>query len=55
LNAAKEAGRAGSKACLKGTRVALLQRIKDWALNPSDKRTLLLSGAAGKGVVKCSY
>ncbi|KAG6806113.1 hypothetical protein H0H92_012634, partial [Tricholoma furcatifolium] len=35
LNAAKEAGRAGSKACLKGTRVSLLQRIQDWALDSS--------------------
>ncbi|KAG6826131.1 hypothetical protein H0H92_001037, partial [Tricholoma furcatifolium] len=49
LNVSKDAGRKGSKACLDGTRVALIQRIYDWALDSSGERTLLLSGAAGKG------
>ncbi|KAG6827861.1 hypothetical protein H0H92_010194 [Tricholoma furcatifolium] len=48
LDVAKEAGRDSSKACLTGTRVSLLERIKNWALDPSGERTLLLSGAAGK-------
>ncbi|KAJ7728304.1 hypothetical protein B0H14DRAFT_3618605 [Mycena olivaceomarginata] len=42
-------GRNGSKACLPGTRVAILSRIRDWALHPASPRTLLLHGAAGKG------
>ncbi|KAJ7791983.1 hypothetical protein B0H14DRAFT_2395178 [Mycena olivaceomarginata] len=37
-----------SKACLQGTRVELLTRIQNWALNPAE-RTLLLYGAAGTG------
>ncbi|KAG6809911.1 hypothetical protein H0H92_014124 [Tricholoma furcatifolium] len=49
LHAAKDAGRVGSKACLDGTRVALLERITAWALNPISERTLLLNGAAGMG------
>ena len=40
-----------SKACLPGTRVALLasEEIWVWALNPTGQRALLLHGAAGKG------
>ncbi|KAG6827795.1 hypothetical protein H0H92_010454 [Tricholoma furcatifolium] len=49
LHAAKDAGRVGSKACLDGTRVALLERITAWALNPTGERALLLNGAAGMG------
>ncbi|KAG6825427.1 hypothetical protein H0H92_003727 [Tricholoma furcatifolium] len=49
LHAAKDAGRVGSKACLDGTRVALLARITAWALNPTGERVLLLNGAAGMG------
>ncbi|KAJ7862119.1 WD40-repeat-containing domain protein [Mycena olivaceomarginata] len=49
LRCAKDAGPSASKACLPGTRVALLSRIRDWALHPTSARTLLLHGAAGKG------
>ncbi|KAG6808312.1 hypothetical protein H0H92_004557, partial [Tricholoma furcatifolium] len=49
LHAAKDAGRLGSKACLEGTRVALLEHITTWALDPTGERALLLSGAAGMG------
>ncbi|KAG6810245.1 hypothetical protein H0H92_012749 [Tricholoma furcatifolium] len=49
LQAAKDAGRVGSKACLEGTRVALLERITAWALNPTGERVLFLTGAAGMG------
>ncbi|KAG6809410.1 hypothetical protein H0H92_000365, partial [Tricholoma furcatifolium] len=49
LHAAKDAGRVGSKMCLEGTRVALLQHLHDWVQNPSGERALLLEGAAGKG------
>ena len=38
-----------SKACLPGSRVALLEQIQLWALNPTGQRALLLHGAAGKG------
>ncbi|KAJ6503812.1 hypothetical protein C8R45DRAFT_1091581 [Mycena sanguinolenta] len=48
LNSAKDAGVRASKACLQGTRVELLNRIRNWALSPSE-RTLLLYGAAGTG------
>ncbi|KAJ7939192.1 hypothetical protein B0H13DRAFT_1587239 [Mycena leptocephala] len=49
LRSAKDAGPNGSKACLPDTRVAILSRIRDWALHPTSPRTLLLHGAAGKG------
>ncbi|KAG6808213.1 hypothetical protein H0H92_005021, partial [Tricholoma furcatifolium] len=49
LHIAKEVGPVGSKACLKGTRVALLEKIYNWALDPVGERTLLLTGAAGMG------
>ncbi|KAG6826233.1 hypothetical protein H0H92_000630, partial [Tricholoma furcatifolium] len=49
LHAAKNAGVFGSKACLEGTRVALLGRINNWALDSTGKRALLLTGAAGMG------
>ncbi|KAG6808049.1 hypothetical protein H0H92_005589 [Tricholoma furcatifolium] len=49
LHVAKNAGTLGSKVCLKDTRVSLLKRIHEWALNPSGERTLLLAGAAGMG------
>ncbi|KAJ7797423.1 hypothetical protein B0H14DRAFT_57688, partial [Mycena olivaceomarginata] len=48
LNYAKDAGVRASKACLQGTRVELLGRIRNWALH-SAERTLLLYGAAGTG------
>ncbi|KAJ7876672.1 hypothetical protein B0H14DRAFT_2568069 [Mycena olivaceomarginata] len=48
LNYAKDAGVQASKACLQGTRVELLTRIREWALHPAE-RTLLLYGAAGTG------
>ncbi|KAF7349639.1 TPR-like protein [Mycena sanguinolenta] len=48
LNYAKDAGVRASKACLPGTRVKLLSRIRNWALYPA-QRTLLLYGAAGTG------
>ncbi|KAG6809365.1 hypothetical protein H0H92_000537 [Tricholoma furcatifolium] len=48
LRVSVDAGSAGSKICLKGTRVALIERICDWALDPNSERTLLLTGAAGK-------
>ncbi|KAL0957198.1 hypothetical protein HGRIS_003290 [Hohenbuehelia grisea] len=38
-----------SKACLPNTRVDLLSQIREWALSPLSKRSLLLNGAAGKG------
>ncbi|KAL1683216.1 hypothetical protein EV122DRAFT_273339 [Schizophyllum commune] len=38
-----------SKRCLPGTRVELLQKIQDWALNPVVNRVYLLQGTAGKG------
>ena len=46
---AKGVSASESKACLPNTRVALLERIQGWALNPTGDRTLLLHGAAGKG------
>ncbi|KAJ7790050.1 hypothetical protein B0H14DRAFT_226759 [Mycena olivaceomarginata] len=46
---ARDAGPSASKACLPGTRVALLSRIRHWALHPTSARTILLHGAAGKG------
>ncbi|KAG6824398.1 hypothetical protein H0H92_006972, partial [Tricholoma furcatifolium] len=49
LHVAKDGGAVGSKVCLEGTRIALLQRIYDWALNSLDERVLLLYGGAGKG------
>ncbi|KAG6914494.1 hypothetical protein DXG01_016941 [Tephrocybe rancida] len=49
LPASKDAGSGSSKACLRGTRVALLSRIHDWALDPTSQQLLLLHGAAGKG------
>ncbi|KAG6906873.1 hypothetical protein DXG01_011586 [Tephrocybe rancida] len=49
LPASKGAGPGSSKACLPGTRVALLSRIHDWALDPTSQQLLLLHGAAGKG------
>ncbi|KAJ7871989.1 hypothetical protein B0H14DRAFT_3439202 [Mycena olivaceomarginata] len=49
LRCATDAGPTALKACLQGTRVALLSRIRDWALHPTSARTLLLHGAAGKG------
>ncbi|KAJ7789990.1 hypothetical protein B0H13DRAFT_2521561 [Mycena leptocephala] len=49
LRSAKDSGPNGSKACLPDTRVAILSRIRDWALHPTSPRTLLLHGAAGKG------
>ncbi|KAG6827575.1 hypothetical protein H0H92_011227 [Tricholoma furcatifolium] len=49
LHVAKNAGTLGSKVCLEGTRVSLLHRIHEWALNPSGERTLFLTGAAGMG------
>ncbi|KAF7343822.1 WD40 repeat-like protein [Mycena sanguinolenta] len=48
LNYAKDAGVQASKACLQGTRVELLTRIRNWALHPAE-RALLLYGAAGTG------
>ncbi|KAG6823712.1 hypothetical protein H0H92_009285, partial [Tricholoma furcatifolium] len=47
LHAAKDAGRLVSKACLEGTRVELLERIRAWALDPTGERALILHGAAG--------
>ncbi|KAG6810003.1 hypothetical protein H0H92_013743 [Tricholoma furcatifolium] len=44
-----QAGRGRSKACLDNTRIALLERITAWALNPTGERTLLLHGALGMG------
>lgn len=38
-----------SKSCLPHTRVAILEQIQVWALNPTGQRALLLHGAAGKG------
>ncbi|KAL1708026.1 WD40-repeat-containing domain protein [Schizophyllum commune] len=38
-----------SKRCLPGTRVELLRKIQDWALNPVANRVYLLQGTAGKG------
>ena len=49
LRVAQDVGPGTSKACLKGTRVLLLSRINDWALNPTSEHVLLLHGAAGKG------
>ncbi|KAJ7753280.1 quinon protein alcohol dehydrogenase-like superfamily [Mycena olivaceomarginata] len=49
LHCAKNVGPSASKACLPDTRVALLSRIRAWALHPTSSRTLLLHGAAGKG------
>ncbi|KAJ6542377.1 WD40 repeat-like protein [Mycena vulgaris] len=49
LHSAKDAGPSASRACLPDTRVAIRSRIRDWALHPGSKRTLLLHGAAGKG------
>ncbi|KAG6808070.1 hypothetical protein H0H92_005520, partial [Tricholoma furcatifolium] len=49
LYVAKDGGAVGSKICLEGTRVALLQRIYNWALDSSGERVLLLHGGAGKG------
>ncbi|KAG6808448.1 hypothetical protein H0H92_004088 [Tricholoma furcatifolium] len=49
LHVAKDSGRVSSKACLEGTRVELLRRIKAWALDPAGERVLLLHGAAGMG------
>ncbi|KAG6822379.1 hypothetical protein H0H92_014101, partial [Tricholoma furcatifolium] len=49
LHAAKDAGRVVSKACLEGTRVELLERIKAWALDSTRERALILHGAAGMG------
>ena len=46
---AKDVSARKSKACLRGTRVALLEQIQVWALNPTGKLALLLHGAAGKG------
>ncbi|KAF7349660.1 WD40 repeat-like protein [Mycena sanguinolenta] len=48
LNYAEDAGVRASKACLKGTRVKLLEKVQNWALHPAE-RTLLLYGAAGTG------
>ncbi|KAF7349667.1 WD-REPEATS-REGION domain-containing protein [Mycena sanguinolenta] len=48
LNYGKDAGARPSKACLQGTRVKLLAKIRDWALHPAEC-TLLLYGAAGTG------
>ncbi|KAG6825646.1 hypothetical protein H0H92_002962 [Tricholoma furcatifolium] len=39
-DSAKDAGRVSSKACLEGTRVELLKRIKAWALDPTSERTV---------------
>ncbi|KAG6805286.1 hypothetical protein H0H92_015973, partial [Tricholoma furcatifolium] len=47
LHIAKDVGPVGSKTCLEGTRVALLDKIYNWALDPAGERTLLLTGAAG--------
>ncbi|KAG6807637.1 hypothetical protein H0H92_006856, partial [Tricholoma furcatifolium] len=49
LYVAKDGGAVGSKVCLEGTRVALLQCIHDWALNSFSQRALFLNGGAGKG------
>ncbi|KAF8203413.1 WD40-repeat-containing domain protein [Mycena galopus ATCC 62051] len=49
LKYAKEAGVQASKACLPGTRVELLTRIRKCALNRAAERILLLHGAAGTG------
>ncbi|KAG6810017.1 hypothetical protein H0H92_013703 [Tricholoma furcatifolium] len=49
LYVAKDGGAVGSKVCLKGTRVALLQCINNWALDPLSARVMLLNGGAGKG------
>ncbi|KAJ7899506.1 hypothetical protein B0H14DRAFT_3852819 [Mycena olivaceomarginata] len=49
LRVAEDVGPRASKACLPDTRVALLSRIRNWALHPASARTLLLHGAAGKG------
>ncbi|KAL0945600.1 hypothetical protein HGRIS_014985 [Hohenbuehelia grisea] len=45
----KENSRSPQKQCLEDTRVDLLLRIEDWALNPVGDRTMLLYGAAGNG------
>ncbi|KAG6827797.1 hypothetical protein H0H92_010432, partial [Tricholoma furcatifolium] len=49
LQVAKNTGQTSSKACLEGTRVALLEQIYDWVEDPKGARVLLLSGAAGMG------
>ena len=46
---AKDVSASESKACLRDTRVALLEKIQVWALNSTGQRALLLHGAAGKG------
>ncbi|KAJ7665755.1 hypothetical protein B0H14DRAFT_2658411 [Mycena olivaceomarginata] len=49
LHCAKGVGPFASKTCLPDTRVSLLSRIRDWALDSTSGRTLLLHGAAGTG------
>ncbi|KAJ7744551.1 WD40-repeat-containing domain protein [Mycena olivaceomarginata] len=49
LRSARDPAPGPSKTCLPDTRVALLSRIRDWALCPTGPRGLLLHGAAGKG------
>ncbi|KAJ7211860.1 hypothetical protein C8J57DRAFT_1256646 [Mycena rebaudengoi] len=49
LRSAQDAGVSTSKVCLRDTRVAILSRIRSWALHPTSERTLMLHGAAGKG------
>lgn len=49
LHYAKDVSASKSKACLPSTRVALLEQIQVWALNPTGRRALLLHGTAGKG------
>ncbi|KAJ7877408.1 WD40-repeat-containing domain protein, partial [Mycena olivaceomarginata] len=49
LRCAKDAGPFASKACLQGTRISLLSRVRRWALERTSERTLLLHGAAGSG------
>jgi NACHT domain len=49
LHYAEDVSASESKKCLPGTRVALLEQIQVWALNPTGQRALLLHGAAGKG------
>ncbi|KAG6824824.1 hypothetical protein H0H92_005695, partial [Tricholoma furcatifolium] len=46
LRDSKDAIPAGTKACLKGTCVALLQHIYRWAYDLNSPRAMLLSGAA---------
>ena len=41
--------------CLQGTRVALLERIHNWAISEDDKQLFWLNGAAGTGKVSQGF